>query len=71
MAKKNQDGDPTLDTTLTDSSAPTDGVTAPLIAVVDVTEAQPQRGGSYTRNPDGTLQQTEGHGFADPESTKE
>lgn len=27
-------------------------------------EEQPARGGSYVRNPDGTLTQTEGHGFA-------
>ncbi len=27
-------------------------------------EAQPARGGSYTRNADGTLTQTEGQGFA-------
>lgn len=30
----------------------------------DVTEEQPQRGGSFVRNTDGTLTQTEGHGFA-------
>lgn len=61
MAKKNnidESADPgmTGDAAVTNSSA--------------LTEEQPQRGGSYTRNPDGTLQQNEGHNFADPESTK-
>lgn len=69
MAKRNQDGliDPGTMGNAADYVMPTDGITAPLIPI----EEQPQRGGSYTRNPDGTLQQIEGHGFADPELTKE
>ena len=64
MAKKNQDG--SADLGMTGDASVTEVATKNPV----VTEEQPQRGGSYTRNPDGTLQQTEGHGFADPESTK-
>lgn len=33
-------------------------------AAVTPADAQPDRGGSFTRNKDGSLTQTEGHGFA-------
>ena len=46
----------------TDLPAYANANSAPAPAAIE--EVQPQRGGSFVRNPDGTLTQTEGHGFA-------
>lgn len=47
------------DTALPEAAAP---ASAPA---KDATEERPHRGGSYTRNADGTLTQTEGHDVAE------
>lgn len=48
-----------------ENTSPESGLPAAADApVVVAPETTPQHGGSFTRNPDGTLTQTEGHGFA-------
>lgn len=51
----------------TDGTDGAEGDAANAVAIVPaapVVEAQPSAGGSFTRNADGTLTQTEGHRFA-------
>ena len=57
MARKNTDTGAGTD--------PLDGAdqASPAGSTIPAADAQPMRGGSYMRNDDGSLTQTEGHGF--------
>lgn len=57
MAKK-------ADSTDSSENTGTTETTNAAVATPVVEEATPDRGGSFTRNADGSLTQTEGHGFA-------